>query len=39
MSMFEDVPLDEVASRLDISRSMVDKHMRIALHRLRAALD
>ena len=39
MSMFEDVPLDEVARRLDISRSMVDKHMRIALHRLRAALD
>ncbi|HXW71110.1 MAG TPA: RNA polymerase sigma factor [Methylocella sp.] len=39
MSMFEDVPLDEVAKRLDISRNMVDKHMRIALHRLRAALD
>jgi RNA polymerase sigma-70 factor (ECF subfamily) len=37
MAAFEDVPLDEIAKRLDISRNMVEKHMRFALHRCRAA--
>lgn len=39
MCMFEDVPLDEIARRLDISRNMVEKHMRLGLHRCRAAID
>jgi RNA polymerase sigma factor (sigma-70 family) len=38
MAAFEDLPLDEIAKRLDISRNMVEKHMRFALHRCRAAL-
>ncbi len=37
MAAFEDIPLDEIAKRLDISRNMVEKHMRFALHRCRAA--
>jgi len=37
MAAFEDVPLDEIARRLDISRNMVEKHMRFALQRCRAA--
>jgi len=37
MSAFEDIPLDEIAKRLDISRNMVEKHMRFALHRCRVA--
>lgn len=38
MAAFEDVPLDEIARRLDVSRNMVEKHMRLALQRCRAAL-
>jgi len=37
MAAFEDVPLDEIARRMDISRNMVEKHMRFALQRCRAA--
>lgn len=37
MAAFEDIPLDEIAKRLDISRNMVEKHMRFALHRCRTA--
>jgi RNA polymerase sigma factor (sigma-70 family) len=38
MAAFDDIPLNEIAARLDISRNMVEKHMRFALHRCRAAL-
>ena len=38
MAAFEDIPLEEIAKRLDISRNMVEKHMRLALHRCRAAV-
>lgn len=36
---FEDLPQDEIARRLGISRNMVEKHLRLALDRRRAALE
>lgn len=39
MRRFEDLHQEEIARRLGISRNMVEKHMRLALERLRAALD
>lgn len=39
MRMHEDVPQDEIARRLGISRNMVDRHMRIAIQRCRNALE
>jgi RNA polymerase sigma-70 factor (ECF subfamily) len=39
MFMFEDLPVEEIATRLGISRNVAHKHMRLALQRCRAALD
>jgi RNA polymerase sigma-70 factor (ECF subfamily) len=36
---FEDRSQDEIAERLGISRNMVEKHLRLAMERCRAALD
>ncbi len=36
---FEDLSQDEIARRLGISRNMVEKHLRLALERCRAALE
>ncbi|ATQ67427.1 MULTISPECIES: RNA polymerase sigma factor [Methylosinus] len=36
---FEDLSHDEIAARLGVTRNMVEKHLRLALERLRAALD
>jgi RNA polymerase sigma factor (sigma-70 family) len=36
---FHDLSHDEIAKRLGISRNMVEKHLRLALERCRAALD
>lgn len=38
MRMHQDVPQDEIARRLGISRNMVDRHLRIAIQRCRTAL-
>jgi RNA polymerase sigma-70 factor (ECF subfamily) len=38
MRMLEDVPQDEIASRLGISKNMVDRHLRIAIERCRMAV-
>jgi RNA polymerase sigma factor (sigma-70 family) len=38
MRMHEDVPQDEIANRLGISRNMVDRHLRIAIERCRMAV-
>ncbi|CAN2533062.1 RNA+polymerase+sigma-E+factor [Methylocapsa aurea] len=37
LRMHEDVPQDEIARRLGISRNMVDRHLRIAIRRCRNA--
>ncbi|HUZ90784.1 MAG TPA: RNA polymerase sigma factor [Methylocella sp.] len=39
MRRFDDLHQAEIARRLGISRNMVEKHMRLALERLQAALD
>jgi RNA polymerase sigma-70 factor (ECF subfamily) len=39
MRRFEDKSQDEIAERLGISRNMVEKHLRLAMERCRAALD
>lgn len=39
MRRFEDLSQDEISDRLGISRNMVEKHLRLALERCRAALD
>ncbi len=39
MRRFEDLHQEEIARRLGISRNMVEKHLRLALARLKAALD
>lgn len=39
MRRFDGLHQEEIARRLGISRNMVEKHMRLALERLRAALD
>jgi RNA polymerase sigma-70 factor (ECF subfamily) len=39
MRRFEDLSHDEIAVRLGISRNMVEKHLRLAGERCRAALD
>lgn len=39
MRMHDDIPQDEIARRLGISRNMVDRHMRIAIQRCRSALE
>lgn len=39
MFMFEDLPVEEIATKLGISRNVAHKHMRLALQRCRAALD
>jgi RNA polymerase sigma factor (sigma-70 family) len=36
---FEDISHDEIAERLGVTRNMVEKHLRLALERVRAALD
>ena len=36
---FEDQSQDQIAERLGISRNMVEKHLRLAMERCRAALD
>jgi RNA polymerase sigma-70 factor (ECF subfamily) len=36
---FEDLSHDEIAAKLGVTRNMVEKHLRLALERLRAALD
>ena len=36
---FHDLSPDDIAKRLGISRNMVEKHLRLALERCRAALD
>jgi len=38
LRMHEDVPQDEIARRLGISRNMVDRHLRIAIRRCRSAV-
>jgi RNA polymerase sigma factor (sigma-70 family) len=38
MRMHEDIPQDEIARRLGITRKMVDRHLQIAIQRCRAAL-
>jgi RNA polymerase sigma-70 factor (ECF subfamily) len=38
LRMHQDVPQDEIARRLGISRNMVDRHLRIAIQRCRKAL-
>lgn len=39
MRRFHDLPQQEIADRLGISRNMVEKHLRLALSRCRAALE
>jgi RNA polymerase sigma factor (sigma-70 family) len=39
MRRFQDLGQDEIAVRLGISRNMVEKHLRLALERIRVALD
>jgi RNA polymerase sigma factor (sigma-70 family) len=39
MRRFHDLSQDEIARRLGVSRNMVEKHLRLALERCRAALD
>jgi RNA polymerase sigma-70 factor (ECF subfamily) len=39
MRRFEDLHQEEIARRLGISRNMVEKHLRLALARLKSALD
>ncbi|SFK69421.1 RNA polymerase sigma factor [Methylocapsa palsarum] len=39
MRRFEDLHQTEIAARLGISRNMVEKHLRLALHRLQSALN
>ncbi|HMK88529.1 MAG TPA: RNA polymerase sigma factor [Methylocystis sp.] len=39
MRRFQDLSQDEIAARLGVSRNMVEKHLRLALERIRAALD
>ncbi|HTV32637.1 MAG TPA: RNA polymerase sigma factor [Methylocella sp.] len=39
MRMHEDVPQDEIARRLGITRNMVDRHLRVAIARCRLALE
>jgi len=39
MFMFEELSMEEIATRLGISRNVAHKHMRLALQRCRAALD
>jgi RNA polymerase sigma-70 factor (ECF subfamily) len=36
---FEDLSHDEIAAKLGVTRNMVEKHLRLALERLRTALD
>ncbi|OAI24436.1 RNA polymerase subunit sigma-24 [Methylosinus sp. R-45379] len=38
LRMHHDVPQDEIARRLGISRNMVDRHLRIAIKRCRSAV-
>jgi RNA polymerase sigma factor (sigma-70 family) len=38
MRMHENIPQDEIARRLGITRNMVDRHMRIAIERCRLAV-
>ena len=38
MRMHEDVPQDEIAKRLGISKNMVERHLRIAIERCRLAV-
>ncbi|WP_026605595.1 RNA polymerase sigma factor [Methylocapsa acidiphila] len=38
MRMYEDIPQDEIAKRLGISKNMVDRHLRIAIERCRMAV-
>lgn len=38
MRMHEELPQDEIARRLGISRNMVDRHLRIAIRRCRQAV-
>ena len=38
MRMHQDVPQDEIARRLGITRKMVDRHLQIAIQRCRSAL-
>jgi RNA polymerase sigma-70 factor (ECF subfamily) len=38
MRMHEDIPQDEIARRLGITRNMVDRHLRIAIERCRMAV-
>jgi len=39
MRRFEDLSHEEIAARLGVSRNMVEKHLRLAMERCRAALD
>ncbi|HEY8064735.1 MAG TPA: RNA polymerase sigma factor [Methylosinus sp.] len=39
MRRFEDISHEDIAARLGISRNMVEKHLRLAMERCRAALD
>ena len=39
MRRFDDLHQEEIAQRLGISRNMVEKHLRVALARLKSALD
>ncbi len=39
MRRFEDLHQEEIARRLGISRNMVEKHLRLALARLKSAID
>lgn len=36
---FEDLTHDEIAAKLGVTRNMVEKHLRLALERLRTAID
>jgi RNA polymerase sigma factor (sigma-70 family) len=38
MRMHENIPQDEIAQRLGITRNMVDRHIRVAIERCRLAL-
>ncbi len=38
MRMHQDIPQDEIARRLGITRKMVDRHLQIAIQRCRSAL-
>lgn len=39
MRRFEDLTHEEIAARMGVSRNMVEKHLRLAMERCRAALD